>query len=243
MHACHYCVSNSNLSIKLNFILTNLSVINATVNVSTTCISTANLSTTVTSHVLTTATNNLSNSNTAIKLSSDDIRKFQIKNHPKLEIIHLISCQDHASRVQELKDALSNNLEINQKSLTSNIPPATVIENESLTAIFPFKIEELSKTSLFSGATLKEKLIMAIYTNTKIDAANARIITANRATKTPIGKINNLSIKVNIIVLIKVLVIEATQYQNSRHTCVPATCGHFKSIIMPSAPLIEFEEE
>ncbi|KAG9288086.1 hypothetical protein G9A89_017681 [Geosiphon pyriformis] len=119
-----------------------------------------------------------------------------------------------------------------------------------------------------------------MYTNVKINgqiiklilnidcAASARIITANRTTKTPIGKIDNFLIKVNgIIVSIKVLVIEAIQYQafvsnnwlsktnailnwntqklqlsqNGQHTRVPATCKHFK--ITTTAPLIEFEKE
>ncbi|KAG9291614.1 hypothetical protein G9A89_022033 [Geosiphon pyriformis] len=45
-------------------------------------------------------------------------------------------------------------------------------------------------------------------------AASARIITADEATKTPISKIGNFSFKVNgIMTPIKVLVIEATQYQ------------------------------
>ncbi|KAG9301847.1 hypothetical protein G9A89_004526 [Geosiphon pyriformis] len=45
-------------------------------------------------------------------------------------------------------------------------------------------------------------------------AASARIITANGATKTPIGEIDNFPFEVNgIIVSIKVLVMEATQYQ------------------------------
>ncbi|KAG9303632.1 hypothetical protein G9A89_018529 [Geosiphon pyriformis] len=45
-------------------------------------------------------------------------------------------------------------------------------------------------------------------------AVSAKIIIANKATKTPIGKIDNLFIEINsIIVPIKVLVIEATQYQ------------------------------
>ncbi|KAG9296215.1 hypothetical protein G9A89_014807 [Geosiphon pyriformis] len=101
-------------------------------------------------------------------------------------------------------------------------------------------------------------------------AASTRIITTDGATKTPISKIDALSIKVNgIIVLIKVLVIEATQYQalinnnwlfkthtmlnwntqklqlsqNGQYTHIPATCGHFKPIITPLAPLIEFKKE
>ncbi|KAG9302699.1 hypothetical protein G9A89_005173 [Geosiphon pyriformis] len=45
-------------------------------------------------------------------------------------------------------------------------------------------------------------------------AASAKIIIADRTTKTPIGEIDNFLIEVNgIIVPIKVLVIEAIQYQ------------------------------
>ncbi|KAG9290345.1 hypothetical protein G9A89_007076 [Geosiphon pyriformis] len=47
-------------------------------------------------------------------------------------------------------------------------------------------------------------------------AASARIIMANRATKTPISKINNFFFEVNdITVPIKVLVMKATQYQKA----------------------------
>ncbi|KAG9293650.1 hypothetical protein G9A89_018987 [Geosiphon pyriformis] len=100
-------------------------------------------------------------------------------------------------------------------------------------------------------------------------AASARIITANGATKTPIGEIDNLLIKINgIIVPIKVLVMEATQYQaligndwlsktntildwntqelqlsqNGRHTCILAMYDHFK-VTNTMAPLINFKEE
>ncbi|KAG9287590.1 hypothetical protein G9A89_019651 [Geosiphon pyriformis] len=45
-------------------------------------------------------------------------------------------------------------------------------------------------------------------------AANTKIITMDGATKTPIGEIDDLLIEVNgIVVLIKVLVMKATQYQ------------------------------
>ncbi|KAG9304360.1 hypothetical protein G9A89_019922 [Geosiphon pyriformis] len=100
-------------------------------------------------------------------------------------------------------------------------------------------------------------------------AASARIITADEATKTLIGKIDDFLIEVNgIIIPIKVLIIEATQYQalinndwlsktnalfdwnmqelqisqNRQHTCVPAMCDHFTTTNL-TAPLIEFEEE
>ncbi|KAG9285150.1 hypothetical protein G9A89_004365 [Geosiphon pyriformis] len=69
-------------------------------------------------------------------------------------------------------------------------------------------------------------------------AASAKIITADRATKTPISEIDDLPIKINsIIVPIKVLVIEATQYQ-----ALVAICGHFKAT-NTMAPLINFEEK
>ncbi|KAG9295308.1 hypothetical protein G9A89_021239 [Geosiphon pyriformis] len=45
-------------------------------------------------------------------------------------------------------------------------------------------------------------------------AVSTKIITANKATKTLIGKINDFLFKVNnIVTFIKVLIIEATQYQ------------------------------
>ncbi|KAG9305843.1 hypothetical protein G9A89_006254 [Geosiphon pyriformis] len=45
-------------------------------------------------------------------------------------------------------------------------------------------------------------------------AVSARIITTDGVTKTLIGEIDNFSIEVNgIIVLIKILVMKATQYQ------------------------------
>ncbi|KAG9285381.1 hypothetical protein G9A89_010856 [Geosiphon pyriformis] len=120
------------------------------------------------------------------------------------------------------EDATTNNSKFNslQTTLTNNIPPVMVTENESLTAIFSFKLEETINPSLFSGAALKEKPITTIYSNVKVDGhsiklildshrvdctASARIITADGATKTPIGEIDDFSIEVNdIIVPIKI---------------------------------------
>ncbi|KAG9287476.1 hypothetical protein G9A89_023848 [Geosiphon pyriformis] len=117
-----------------------------------------------------------------------------------------------------------------------------------------------------------------MYTNTRVDGhpiklildtASARIITANGATKTPIGEIDDFPIEINgIIVPIKVLVMNATQYQvlvgndwlsktnavldwmtqelilsqNGRHTRVLATCDHFKAT-STMAPLIDFNKK
>ncbi|KAG9297901.1 hypothetical protein G9A89_002609 [Geosiphon pyriformis] len=66
---------------------------------------------------------------------------------------------------------------------------------------------------------LKEKLITVMYTNAKVDGHSIKLILDNRlaangTTKTPIGEIDNLFIKVNgIIVPIKILVMKTIQYQ------------------------------
>ncbi|KAG9295660.1 hypothetical protein G9A89_002978 [Geosiphon pyriformis] len=80
---------------------------------------------------------------------------------------------------------------------------------------------------------LNSKLAGSIITRQLIDqldcqvnrAASTKIITANGAIKTSIGKIDNFPFEVNnIIVPIKKLQFN----QNSRHMRVLATCGHFK---------------
>ncbi|KAG9285379.1 hypothetical protein G9A89_010854 [Geosiphon pyriformis] len=188
--------------------------------------------------------------------------------------------QNYLSLLVTPKNAQPNNLETKQQStLTSNIPPTTITENETLNTIFPFKLEETTPVLLFSGATLNTKPITAMYTDVKVNGhfiklildsrsagsiitkqlidqlgcqvdhtASTRIITTNGATKTLIGEIDDFPFEVNgIIIPIKVLVIEATQYQalienDCQHTCVPATCGHLKPTNL-TAPLIKFEEE
>ncbi|KAG9304385.1 hypothetical protein G9A89_019947 [Geosiphon pyriformis] len=162
------------------------------------------------------------------------------------------NAQHYLSLLVTPEDTSPNNRELNQhKSLTSNIPPATVTNNESLATIFLFEFKETTPVSLFNRATFDTKLITAMYTNVKIDGyaiklildshrvnhtASACIITTNKTTKTSIGKINNFLFKINgIIIPIKVL--------NGQHTYVPATCNYFKPIITPIAPLIKFEEE
>ncbi|KAG9289795.1 hypothetical protein G9A89_015375 [Geosiphon pyriformis] len=70
-----------------------------------------------------------------------------------------------------------NNLETNQQeTLTSNILPAIIMKDKLLDTIFPFKLEELSTTPLFSGATLEKKPITAIYTDAKVDGQFIKLI-------------------------------------------------------------------
>ncbi|KAG9305305.1 hypothetical protein G9A89_007800 [Geosiphon pyriformis] len=136
--------------------------------------------------------------------------------------------QNYLSLLVTPENASTNNPAFTQKQpFTSNIPSATITEDESLAAIFPFEFEKTTAMSLFSGAALEAKPITMMYTNAKVErqsiklildsidrAASTRIITADGATKTPISKINDFPFEVNgIITPIKVLVMEATQYQ------------------------------
>ncbi|KAG9289113.1 hypothetical protein G9A89_022422 [Geosiphon pyriformis] len=149
--------------------------------------------------------------------------------------------QHYLSLLMTPEDATSSNqgIEQQQQPPTNNIPSATITENESL--------DEPSDTLLFNGAVLEEKLITAMYTNAKIDGHFIKLIldsvsglSPRMEPPKPIGEINNFSIEVNgIIVPIKVLVMEATQYQA---LVVLAMCGHFKAT-NTTAPLIDFEEK
>ncbi|KAG9298318.1 hypothetical protein G9A89_002806 [Geosiphon pyriformis] len=284
--------SNFESSIKLSTISNHLPADDAATNLSTISISKPNLSTTnnlpatATSNILTTATSNLLastiNPNTTPKSSSNDIRRSQIQNHPKLEIsndhsptnsqlflpIHWIMLLEFGYWFQpkpKFPTLFKSSEPHQQITLTNNIPPATITNNESLATIFLFELEETTTVLLFSGAALKEKPITAMYTNAKVNGHFIKLILdsesagsiitrqlmdqlANGATKTSIREINNLSIEVNgIIIPIKVLVMEATQYQalignNWLSKAIPAICGHFKSNYF-STLLIELEEE
>ncbi|KAG9284561.1 hypothetical protein G9A89_014165 [Geosiphon pyriformis] len=75
------------------------------------------------------------------------------------------------------EDASSNNLKTNQnKTLTNNILLATITNDKLLAAIFLFEFEELSFTLLFSRATLEEKPITTMYTDTKINGHSIKLI-------------------------------------------------------------------
>ncbi|KAG9302894.1 hypothetical protein G9A89_022310 [Geosiphon pyriformis] len=125
--------------------------------------------------------------------------------------------QNYLSLLVTPEDTSTNNLASTQKQpLTSNIPPATITEDESLATIFPFEFEKTTTMLLFSGTALEAKPITVMYIDTKIEGQSIKLILDNTdgGTKTPIGEINNFPFEVNDIVTpIKVLVMEATQYQ------------------------------
>ncbi|KAG9295979.1 hypothetical protein G9A89_011831 [Geosiphon pyriformis] len=228
-----------------------LSTTDAVINLSVSSVSSSNLSTTATSDLLTTtATNNLStptNPNTTPKLTTqwnpkteNDLTELKISDGSPSTDLQFFTATiwimpAEFSLLVTPEDTSTNNLAFAQKQLlTSNIPFATITEDELLTAIFPFKFKKTTIIPLFSGATLEAKPITMMYTNAKVErqsiklildsvdrAASARIITADEATKTLIGKIDDFPFKVNgIMTPIKVLELQLT-YQG-RHIHVPA---------------------
>ncbi|KAG9298255.1 hypothetical protein G9A89_002743 [Geosiphon pyriformis] len=249
-------IFNSKLSNKLSNISTKLHIYNAAANLSTTNLSannTCHLLTAAPTHLSAAASGNLSvstNSNTAAELISKQNPKAETDT-TKLEIINSslstnFHFQNYLSLLIAPENTQPNNSETNQQATpTSNILPATIMEDESLDTIFLFELKELLIMPLFSRAAFEEKPITTMYTDAKVDghliklildsrsagsiitrqlmdqlgyqvnqAASTKIITADRATKTLISKIDDLPIEVNgIIVLIKVLVMKAIQYQ------------------------------
>ncbi|KAG9302782.1 hypothetical protein G9A89_009559 [Geosiphon pyriformis] len=93
-----------------------------------------------------------------------------------------------------------------------------ILEKKSITVMYTnAKIDghliKLILDNKSAGSIITKQLIDQL--GCQVDqAASTRIITADGATKTIIDEIDNLFIEVNgIIISIKVLVIEATQYQ------------------------------
>ncbi|KAG9295509.1 hypothetical protein G9A89_013538 [Geosiphon pyriformis] len=104
-----------------------------------------------------------------------------------------------------------------EETATMPLFSGTALEAKPITVMYTdAKVKEQSiKLILDSGSTgsiITRQLMNQL--GCQVDwAVSARIITADNATKTPIGKIDNFPFKVNgIMTLIKVLVMEATQY-------------------------------
>ncbi|KAG9294442.1 hypothetical protein G9A89_001947 [Geosiphon pyriformis] len=75
------------------------------------------------------------------------------------------------------EDTTPNKPEPNQKQpLINNILSATIINDDLLAAIFPFKLETQMETPFFSGAALNKKSIMIMYTNVKVNRQTIKLI-------------------------------------------------------------------
>ncbi|KAG9300728.1 hypothetical protein G9A89_023526 [Geosiphon pyriformis] len=84
--------------------------------------------------------------------------------------------QHYLSLLVTPENATSNNTESNQHVPINTIPPATISNDKSLAAIFPFKLEENTPIPLFSRAALEEKPITAMYTDARIDGHPIKLI-------------------------------------------------------------------
>ncbi|KAG9286387.1 hypothetical protein G9A89_014553 [Geosiphon pyriformis] len=131
----------------------------AAANLSSTSISDPSLSTTATSNISTTTIHNISNPATS-NLSTSN----HSNTTPKLTSIQNPKTENDTTKLEiGNEDTTPSNLETNPiQKLTSNILPATVTENETLAAIFPFEFEETTPVSLFSKAAFEEKPITAM---------------------------------------------------------------------------------
>ncbi|KAG9298563.1 hypothetical protein G9A89_018922 [Geosiphon pyriformis] len=75
------------------------------------------------------------------------------------------------------------------KQTKSNIPPATITEDTTLAAIFPFDINNLNTHSLFSGAAInQDKPIMALYTDARVGGIDIKLILDSRSAGSIITK-------------------------------------------------------
>ncbi|KAG9301074.1 hypothetical protein G9A89_015810 [Geosiphon pyriformis] len=220
----------------------------AVISLSISGVSSSNLSTAATSNLSTTATtNNLSaptNPNTTPKLTTQ--RNPKTKNDlTELEIGNEDASTNNLAFTQ--KQPLTSN--IPPATITEDKSLATIFsfEFEKTTAMPLFSgatLEAKPITAMYTDAKVEGQFIKLIFDSSSAGSiitrqlmdqlgyqvdrtASARIITADRVTKTPIGKINDFFFKVNGI---------------GQHIYVPATCGHFKTPPRKKL-LIELEEE
>ncbi|KAG9295855.1 hypothetical protein G9A89_006594 [Geosiphon pyriformis] len=165
MHVCHYCAISSELH-----------TYNTAATLSSTSILSTNLSTNDTDNLSATALVHQLISSSSIQPAGS--RQWNLSTG----YTQNPNSQNYLSLLVITEDTQLNNPETNQQpTLTSNILPATITENELLDAIFPFKLEELSIMLLFSEAALEEKLITAMYIDAKVDGHFIKLILDSRS--------------------------------------------------------------
>ncbi|KAG9296693.1 hypothetical protein G9A89_001325 [Geosiphon pyriformis] len=90
-----------------------------------------------------------------------------------------LSAPTNSNTIAELTSKQNPKAETDTAKL--KIVDATITNNKSLAAIFPFEFEETTPVLLFSEATLDTKLITVMYTNVKIDGHAIKLILNNRS--------------------------------------------------------------
>ncbi|KAG9290050.1 hypothetical protein G9A89_010356 [Geosiphon pyriformis] len=122
----------------------------------------------------------------------------------------------------------SRNAALKSNLFNHTIPPAQIAQNTNLSNIFLFEFEANESPFLLSNAVVNEwKAITAMYTeaivegksihlilDTDATAQTKFIVTADGIKKTPVEKIDDFSFTIDgITILVKVLVMDAPQYQ------------------------------
>ncbi|KAG9295917.1 hypothetical protein G9A89_006656 [Geosiphon pyriformis] len=146
----------------------------------------------------------------------------------------LITPENATPNNQELKQLPTSNIlpaTITEDESLNTIFPFKLKEPSTTLLFSRAALEEKPITAIYTDVKIDGHFIKLILDSGSADsiitrqlmdqlgcqvdqAASVRIITADGVTKTPIGKIDGLPIEINgIIVPIKVLVMEATQYQ------------------------------
>ncbi|KAG9291314.1 hypothetical protein G9A89_021816 [Geosiphon pyriformis] len=219
-------------NISTTYISTSSLLITATNNISTTA-ATNNLSDTHTQITIKNPRSRITQNWRSFIQPAIKIMTAEFRNWNYLSL--LVTTKDVSSNTREpkQKQLLTNILPaiVMEDEFLAAIFP---FEIKELTETFLFSgaaLEEKSITVMYIDAKIDGqfiKLILdsgstgSIITRQLIDqldcqvdrAVSARIITADKTTKTPIDEIDNLSIEINgITVPIKILVMEATQYQ------------------------------
>ncbi|KAG9301084.1 hypothetical protein G9A89_012467 [Geosiphon pyriformis] len=189
-------IFSSKLLIKCKNISTKLHTYNAATNLSTANISansTCHLSSAAPTHLSAVVSGNLlapTNSNTAPKLTSKQNSKAETDT-AKLKIINsspLTNSQFHSTIIRILTIEFKHWIHPKPKFPELFKFSATIFENKSLDAIFPFELDKLSTTPLFSEAALKEKPITAMYTDAKVDGHSIKLILDSRSAGSIITK-------------------------------------------------------
>ncbi|KAG9290648.1 hypothetical protein G9A89_011611 [Geosiphon pyriformis] len=94
------------------------------------------------------------------------------------------------------------------KQTKSNILPATITEDTTLTAIFLFNIDNLNTHSLFSRAAInQDKSIMALYTDAKVGGIDIKLILDSRSAGSIITKqlIDQLGCRVDHATTVRII--------------------------------------
>ncbi|KAG9291546.1 hypothetical protein G9A89_021965 [Geosiphon pyriformis] len=256
----------SELSPKSRSILIHLSVNDTTADLSTTSICTSNLLTINTDNLSTTVPSNLSTTNHSKLEISDgclptDSQLLTTSNRI-IYLSLLITSEDTQSHNPEFnqQSILTNNIPsatIMEDKLLTAIFLFKIDKSSEVLLFNGAAFKEKPITVMYTNTKVNSQSIKLILDNGSIDniitkqlmnqlgcqvdcTASTKIITADRITKTSIGKIDNFPIEVNnITVPIKVLLQIS---QNDQHMQVPVTCGYFRPSTI-TRPLIDFKKK